>query len=248
MIRSTYRNIMLGALVVSVGASVFMFRQAQDFQQSIVDKENEIIRLRQERENAESLHVAYVELDGLTITEQTATQLDILRHLGLEQSDLDFQMENRDVQAVGSTNLYIHSVRISGKLPYQESLALIDRLQNTKKIVLDSVELTAPGNNDGNKVGFALEGKIYGLDKTPPPAGEVSPQPEAPAEAAPVSSTDVTPTASVDMSGTLAISTTAVSATGVSVTTISGSVAVTPTAVISTSQPSPTVATQGTPQ
>jgi hypothetical protein len=205
MIRSTYRNIMLGALCVSIGASFFMFRKAQDFQQQIMDKENEIIRLRQERENAESLHIAYVELDGLTITEQTATQLDILRHLGLEQSDLTFQMENRDVQAIGSTSLYIHTVRISGKLLYSEALALVDRLQNTKKIVLDAIELLAPSNNDGDKVGFALEGKIYGLDKV------LTPSPLTPAEVPPAEPvTDpsatfgVTETVSLtDISGTL---------------------------------------------
>jgi hypothetical protein len=179
MIRSTYRNIMLGMLVVSFGLSFYVFRKTQDKQLEIADRQNDITRLNQEFDNAKSLDVALTELDSLTITEQTATQLDILRHLGLEQSELDFQMESRDMKTIGNTNLYIHNVRISGKMPYETALGLCDRLQNTKKIMLDGVELSASAQADTSDISLVLTGKIYGLDKTLPAADTAaSAQPE----------------------------------------------------------------------
>ncbi len=177
MIRSTYRNLMLILLVVCFGIAFYVFRMSQDYQLQITDRQNDITRLNQELENARSLDVALTELDNLTITEQTATQLDILRHLGLEQSELNFQMESRDVQAVASTNLYIHNVRISGVMSYEAALALSDRLQNTKKIVLTSIEILAPAQ-DTNDITLNVSGRIYGLDKTlPPPGSQAAPAP-----------------------------------------------------------------------
>lgn len=165
MIRSTYRNLMLILLAVSFGLSFYLFRWSQDFQLQISQTQSDITRLNQEFENARSLDVALTELDNLTITEQTATQLDILRHLGLEQSDIGFLLESRDVQGIGNTNLYIHNVRISGPMTYEAALALSDRLQNTKKIVMNTIQIDAPGNESTN-VTLLLTGRIYGLDKT----------------------------------------------------------------------------------
>lgn len=180
MIRSTYRNLMLSLLAVSFGISFYLFRMSQDFQAQITDRQNDITRLNQELENAQSLNVALTELDNLTITEQTATQLDILRHLGLEQSEIGFQLESRDVQMVGSTSLYSHTVRITGSMAYDQILALCDRLQNTKKIILTQIELNAPVGTETSDVRFTISGKIYGLDKnlsavtpTPQPTPEV---------------------------------------------------------------------------
>jgi len=170
MIRSTYRNIMVAMLLVCFGVAYYMFTTSQAYQVQIQQRTNEIIRLNQELENAQNLNVALTELDNLTITEQTATQLDILRHLGLENSELTFQLEARDVQAIGPSSLYVHTVAISGNMPYAEALALCDRLQNTKKIVITTIELRAPpSGTTEDKVDLRVIGLIYGLEKVIPP-------------------------------------------------------------------------------
>lgn len=168
MIRSTFRNVMLAMLVACFGLSYYLFTLTQEWQMRIVERESDIVRLNQELENAQNLNVALTELDSLTITEQTATQLDILRHLGLEQSELNFSLEARDVQQVGGTSLYAHRVRINGPMSYESALALADRLQNTKKIVLDAIEIQAPPQGSMD-VTMNLVGRIYGLDKATPP-------------------------------------------------------------------------------
>lgn len=197
MIRSTFRNVMLLLLVASFGVAFFVFRKTQDMQMETNLRQNEIIRLRQELENTQSLNVALNELDNLTITEQTATQLDILRHLGLEQSNLSFELESRDIQSIGATSLYVHNVRIRGSMPYEIALQLADRLQGTKKIVFDAIEIAAqPGNLDGH-IDVNLAGKIYGLEKlnTAPAVPEETPVAEAPTpEDATLSAPDVSST------------------------------------------------------
>ncbi len=184
MIRSTYRNVMLGGLAACFGLSYYLFTTSQDFQLQIQRRNNDVIRLNQELENMQNLNVALTELDNLTITEQTATQLDILRHLGLEKSDLNFQLEARDVQNIGQSSLYIHTVRIDADLEYAEALALCDRLQNTKKIVLNQITLQAPpSGTESTLVGLNVLGSIYGLDKVIPEP-EIIPAPvmQQPAE------------------------------------------------------------------
>ena len=177
MIRSTYRNLMILLLIASFGSSFFVFRKTQNFQLEITARQNDIIRLQQELENTQNLNVALNELDNLTITEQTATQLDILRHLGLEKSNLNFQLESRDVQVVGATSVYIHRVRIESEIPYAAALQLADRLQSTKKIVLDAITMASRPTDELGRIGFNLSGRVYGLEKIIP---DVQPLSEGP--------------------------------------------------------------------
>lgn len=171
MTRTGYRNLMFSLVVLFAGLAVFLFMRCQTFEEEIVNRQNELTRLGQELENAYRLNIALTELDQLTINEQTATQLDILRHLGLEQSDLRFTAESRDVQTIGNTSLYVHAVRLEGDIAYPAALNLFDRLQNTKKILINKIEISRPGTDNGdNQVSIVLGGRIYGLDKaTPPP-------------------------------------------------------------------------------
>lgn len=172
MTRTGYRNIMLLGLAGLVGISTFVFLQGQKEQEKITEAQNQLTKLRQELENAARLSAALTELDQLTINEKTATQLDILRHLGLEQTDINFMLESREVRTVGDTNLYVRTARLEGQLPYAAALYLADRLHNTKKIVLTQMQID-PLFDGPNKVRLQLAGKIYGLDKQTVPTGEV---------------------------------------------------------------------------
>lgn len=165
MTRTGYRNLMLALVVLLAGMAIFLFMKCQSFEEDIVSRQNDLTRLGQELENARNLNIALTNLDQLTINEQTATQLDILRHLGLEQSDLKFSAEGRDVQTIGATSLYVHTVRLMGDMAYPAALYLFDRLQNTHKILITNIQLNRSGQGGENMVSINLAGRIYGLDK-----------------------------------------------------------------------------------
>ncbi|NBX85808.1 MAG: hypothetical protein EBQ80_00960 [Proteobacteria bacterium] len=155
---------MIVTLVFLLAITVFVFYRGQHESTEIINRQNELVRLKQELENAARLSAALIQLDQLTINEQTATQLDILRHLGLEQSDINFTIESREIRTVGSANLYVRTVRIESALPYPASLYLLDKLNNTKKIVINQLDMN-PTQEVGDKVRMELRGKVYGLDK-----------------------------------------------------------------------------------
>lgn len=164
MTRSGYRNTVLMGMIALFGVSAFVFFQGQKESEKIVDAQNELTKLKQELENAARLSAALTELDQLTINENVATQLDILRHLGLEQTDVNFTLGGRQDKTVGETKLYVRSAQVGGKLNYPAALYLADRLHNTKKIILTQVEVT-PDSAESDKVNIMISGNIYGLDK-----------------------------------------------------------------------------------
>lgn len=165
MKRSSFRNVMLVVLLALIGGAVFLFFRCQGLEDQIIARQGNLIRLKQELENASRLNIALTELDQLTINEQTATQLDILRHLGLQQSKLDFAIQSRDVRNIGGTSLYVYGVQVSGPIAYPAALTLCDRLQSTNKIHIESIQLQPDGQRRKNMVNFTLTGNIYGLVK-----------------------------------------------------------------------------------
>jgi len=168
MKRSDYRNIMVIMLLLCLGVATYIFFLGQEEEQEIIDRQNTVTRLTQELENAARLSAALTELDQLTINEKTATQLDILRHLGLEQTDINFAIESREVRTIGDTNLYVRTIRLESTLDYPAALYLADRLHNTKKLILSEINLN-PSVNKRNKINLMLKGKVYGLDKVDAP-------------------------------------------------------------------------------
>jgi hypothetical protein len=175
MKRSSYRTTVVVGFIGLVLISGGIFYKCQGLEETILADQGTLMRLRQELENVKNISASQVELDKLTINENTATQLDILQHLELEKSNLSFTMENRDEQSVGGTKLISHNVRISGQMGYEAALQMCDHLQNAKKIVFTSIVITpaAPDKDEDNQakvdqydlVEIMLEGKIYGLDK-----------------------------------------------------------------------------------
>lgn len=164
MNRTTFRNIWLLLMLVMVGLSFLVFRQGQTEQDNIANYTFQLNALKAELENAAKRAVALEELDKLTINEKTATRLDILRHLGLEQSGYDFQVNARQVKVVGESNLDLRVVQLQANMSYDDSMNLMDRLHETKKIVISKIELRK-SSESGDKVYLILEGTIYGLEK-----------------------------------------------------------------------------------
>ena len=167
MNRSTFRNLWLLTMVLAILAGLFMFNRAQDTETRITRAEMRLNLLRNELENAARLSAALAELDALTIDERTATRLNILRHLGLENTDYDFNVTAKQVRQLGDTSLIVRNIEMRGLLTYAQSLALLDHLYNTRKIILNRMQMSTT-NDYGDAVEVRLSGLLYGLEKQGP--------------------------------------------------------------------------------
>ena len=165
MTRSTFRNIWILLNLVLLGLAFMAFQWGGQEQETIALHTAQLRTLKSELEHAERRSVALEELNKLTINEKTATRLDILRHLGLEQSDYDFQVNARLVKQISGVNLYLRIIRLQGSISHDQAMALLDRLHETRKIVISKVELKR-STKPGDMVDLVMEGTIYGLEKT----------------------------------------------------------------------------------
>ncbi|MFZ2586550.1 MAG: hypothetical protein WAZ18_00270 [Alphaproteobacteria bacterium] len=164
MTRASFRNTWVLSTLLILGLAFMAFQNGQSEQETIANNTFQLNALRSELDNAARRSIALEELDKLTINEKTATRLDILRHLGLEQSGYDFQVNARQMKTVGDGNLYLRVVKLQMDLPYGEAMALVDRLHETRKIVISKIEMKRSGK-PGDNVYMILEGTIYGLEK-----------------------------------------------------------------------------------
>ena len=164
MSRTTFRNLWILIVLVLLVASVIIFRQSQDYQKKIDRANSTHKKLTRELRSGAQLSAALANLNNLTIDENKATRLDILRHLGLEKKDLKFQISSKAEQTIGYTKLYIRQFRLSGDIPYRDVLEQIDSLHATNKVAIGIVTLEG-GKEYGDVTKFEIRGKLYGLDK-----------------------------------------------------------------------------------
>jgi hypothetical protein len=162
--RSSFRNMSLLLIALLLSLMMLIFNWAQGEAESITQKTYQLTDLSNELENAARRSAALDELDKLTIDEKTATRLDILRHLGLEQTNYTFSVNARNDRTIADANLYTRMVQMEAQLPYGDALDLIDRLHETRKIVITRIQLER-STQTGDKVMLSLEGTIYGLEK-----------------------------------------------------------------------------------
>ncbi len=164
MTRSTTRNILLLMTFVLVGGALFMKNQNTVIQTDTQAVENNITRLRTQQKQASQVSTDVALLDKRTMNEKNATRLGILRYLGLEESDLDYETRAVNVRKVSGTNLYTRSFSIRGRMSYADALERIDAFNASEKIVIDRILLT-PGEGYGDIVNVEIGGVFYGLDK-----------------------------------------------------------------------------------
>ena len=91
MNRTAFRNSMILLSLLLAGLSLFFYYQGKATQEKIVAQNYTIISLQQELENVARLSASLTELDQMTMDEKTATQLNLLRHLNIEQSNYGFR-------------------------------------------------------------------------------------------------------------------------------------------------------------
>ena len=162
--RSSFRNIWILSMVLIVGIAFFVYQQAIAQRDMIADSQMQLSDLNAELDNASRRAQALDKLDKLTIDERTATRLDILRHLGLEQTDYGFTVNTKIGRQIGDATLYLRNITLDVDLPYAQALELADKLYAMKKIVVGRMSLQV-SQYTGDKVHLTLEGTIYGLEK-----------------------------------------------------------------------------------
>jgi hypothetical protein len=165
MTRTTSKRIWMFVIVALLGGALFSFIKTQDFQTILVQKEGQRQRLNTELRRGNQFNIDVGELDNLTINERTATVLEILRHLGMEDSTMRYQTRAKTTRKIGAASVYTRRFSLEGVMSYQNALAQIDQLNDTNKVVLNKVMLE-PGEGFGNIVNLYIEGTLYGLDKS----------------------------------------------------------------------------------
>ncbi|HEX2859140.1 MAG TPA: hypothetical protein VHP58_02965 [Alphaproteobacteria bacterium] len=164
MTRSGARNlwiVLLIALLIGAIAAVTFARSLGD---SIDQQNANIIASKQELENASRLSTQLAELDRLTINENTATRLEILRHLGIEQNDYDISIGAKVPRTVGSVMLSQRQIKVVANVSYHEAMALADKLYDNRKMNITGASIGQP-NLSNAEVQVTIQGTLYGLEK-----------------------------------------------------------------------------------
>jgi hypothetical protein len=142
--------------------------------------------------NLSQMTEAQEKLDMLTFDERETTQLALLRHLGLEDVTINFQVMSREARPSGDTTLITRVISLQMVNGYAEQMALLDNLFGNGKIQINKVTMMRAETPEiSDPADMTVEGIIYSLEKTlveppantpatTPPTETVTPEPTAP--------------------------------------------------------------------
>ncbi len=164
MTRTGSRRLWLIITAVLLVGAVFVSRKAGEVQAEVERKNDQIRQLNIERESSDRLRANLERLDSITINEADATTLDVLRHLNLETSDMDYRTQSISSRSFDGTPLFIRRFELKGTMTYGEAVERLDELQSTEKMVMDQVVMEH-GKGFGDTVNLTIKGTMYGLDK-----------------------------------------------------------------------------------
>lgn len=165
MRRQTFRNVALLVFGLLLLASWLFWQRTSSVHQRIQRSEASIELLTRDLRASNRRAKMLEDLDQLTIDENSATRLDILRHLNLEQSELEFSLNSKSVQTINGTDLHIRNFTIHApSLSYGKTLETIDWLHSSGKVTLQQITIK-PGDDYGDSVDVELKGVLYGLEK-----------------------------------------------------------------------------------
>ncbi len=165
MTRTTSKRIWLFIIFALLVTAFFSFKKAQDMQTELAQKDSKRQILSSKLRNSNKINVDVAELDNFTINERTATVLEILRHLELEDSTMKYQTRSKTNRRIGAATVYTRRFSLEGIMSYQDALNQVDWLHNTNKVVINKIQME-PGEGFGNIVNLYVEGTLYGLDKS----------------------------------------------------------------------------------
>ena len=164
MTRTGNRRFWLLIIIGLIITAYYVLGTAQDTQVDISSAESKKNQLQRDLRAGNLFSAALADLDSFTINENNATTLDILRHLGLEESVVNYKTMSRSIRPIAGTDLFVRRFNLSGEMTFAEAMSQIDWLHNTNKVVINTVELE-PGEGFGDIVSFNLEGTLYGIRK-----------------------------------------------------------------------------------
>jgi hypothetical protein len=198
MTRTSLLNICILVLVICAAVAGLLWWQIGKAEEQLVNLRSTLSQKQAEFANLNDMTTAQEKLDVLTLDERTSTQLDILKHLGLEQVDLNFTVNSRETRTVGDTNLIVRTVNLDVTQSYPEVQALIDQLYANGKLQIRGLELTPSEEEMPDPVTLRMEGMLYSLEKLGLPPSSTLPPPVviSPTATNPISATanmEVTP-------------------------------------------------------
>ena len=165
MTRQLFRNVSLLIMAVLLITVWLLWGQVQQAQSTVQSTEDAVTSLQRELRASSKRAEALAEVDRLTIDENNATRLDVLRHLGLEESALEFTLNARTERPIGTTTLFVRNFSVVGAgLAYHEALELVNYFNASQKVAVQQVILT-PGDGYGDSVNLQVSGVLYGLAK-----------------------------------------------------------------------------------
>ena len=164
MTRTGTRRRWLIIILALLLSAYYLLGIAQDTQIDISSAESRKNQLQRQVRADNLFSAALADLDNFTINENNATTLHILRHLGLEESSINYNTRSRSIRPVGSTDLYVRRFTLEGSMSFAAAMQQIDRLHNTNKVVINSIEVE-PGDGFGDVISFVMEGTLYGIRK-----------------------------------------------------------------------------------
>ena len=166
--RKSLARIWLGVSVSLIALAAVCANSANGTRTRIDQAVLDLDAAMRELENAQRLSASLAELDAQTIDETMATRLEILRHLGLEQTTYAVDINSRQEQQVGANTLYLRNVTINLDMPYPSVLSFVDKFHNNGRLVLGSLSLTPSTEEGNNLVHLTMSGTLYGIDKKAP--------------------------------------------------------------------------------
>lgn len=164
MKRSLFRNLWIIFIIAMIGTGYFIFRKAEHQKEILGRVQSRLEQQRRELRNIRNLSASLAELDSLTIDEKTATQLEVLRHLDLEQGKYDFNLRGKQTKKAGGTDVYLRDFILKYTAPYPEALAFVDAFHNNKKVVLTDFKMRQ-GSGYEYSTEIEFQGRLYGLEK-----------------------------------------------------------------------------------
>lgn len=165
MTRSGFRRLWLLVLVVLMGASYMIYNKTTDKQLQITSQMRTKQLLLIQRESSKAMAEKLKKIDELTLHEQDATMLDILKFLSLEEDrTFEFSSGVKLVQPLGNVQVYQRGFELEATLPYKLLQKKVDELYEDDRVIIDEIKLEHV-DEPGSLVHAKILAKMYALDK-----------------------------------------------------------------------------------
>ena len=164
MSRTKFRQTWMAIMAIMLLATSYAYNKYQSMQLMVNRANSELTRLQNEKSTGDKMTAALVDLNTHTLDEAKATKLEIMRYLGIEQTDFTLVEKVPVRKNVGGSEVTVRLFDLDGVSSYSDVLRRLDLFHEIKKVSVHRIEIT-PTTHYGDLVNFKMEGAIYGLQK-----------------------------------------------------------------------------------